>query len=141
MPDKKSSEEDMNRKVMQAQILQANLQMLRERAQKIVEHYQELDNTKRALEDLGKTKNSEALVPVGSGSYVKGSVSDTSKVIVSIGANIAVKKSGADAVKLMEERMDEAQRILGEIVEQEQSLAAQLQRLQPELQDMASQGN
>ncbi len=139
MAEKKPSEEEVNRKLMQAQILQANLQMLRERAQKIVEHYQELEHTKRALEDLGKLKNSEALVPVGSGSYIKGSVSDTSKVIVSIGANIAVKKSGEDAVKLMEERMDEAQKVLGEIVEQEQSLSAQLQRLQPELQDMASQ--
>jgi len=59
----------------------------------------------RALDSLKEAKKGdEILVPIGSGSFIKGQIKDKENVIIGIGAGISVEKKVSEAKKILKER-------------------------------------
>jgi prefoldin alpha subunit len=57
-----------------------------------------------SLEELPKTKDSEAFVPIGAGIFIKANITDKENPIVSIGSGISVQKSIPDTKEYLEAR-------------------------------------
>jgi len=123
--------------MLRFQILEGNLRTVRSQLEQVMGRLDESARTKLALEELDRIKqNDVALVPVGAGTFVKGTITDAEKVLVSIGSDMAVMKKREDAIKFTEERISELQKMADELAEQERVTVAELQRLQPVIQRM-----
>ena len=75
----------------------------------------ELMATVQAIEELPKSKETDALVPIGPSVYIKANLLDKNNVIFGVGAGTHVTKSAAEAKKYLEERkskLEEADKML-----------------------------
>ncbi len=124
-------EEDLQRRSLQFQILQANMQVIRERQHALSLRLQEFEETKQTINDLKIVKSgSEILTPIGSGNFVSGKIIDTGKVLVGVGGGIAIKKSPEDALKFLDERIAEAGTAVQELRNQFIQMENELRMLQ-----------
>ena len=73
---------------------------------------------------------SEILIPVGGGSFIYGSVNDSSKVFVDIGAGLVAEKTVDDAVKKIDERIKTLQ-------ENQEKLLSMAQKIQTEATELS----
>lgn len=126
-------EEDLQRRSMHLQILQANMQVIHERQHALSLRLQEFEETKQTIGDMKSVKNgSEILMPIGSGNFVSGKVSGAEKILVGVGGGIAIKKSPEDALKFLDERAAEAKSAI-------QELGMHFARMENELRMMQSE--
>ena len=99
-----------------------------------------LEDVIRAKETLARAVEAgagrELLVPIGSNSFVLGTLKDTERVIVGIGSDVAVEMTVAAAVERLDARakaIDEAERTLAErlaqLGEQEDAQSRRVQEL------------
>ncbi|MBN2203270.1 MAG: prefoldin subunit alpha [Candidatus Aenigmarchaeota archaeon] len=131
-----SKEQEMQKKIVQFQILESNLKMLQERADMISQKIDEFQLTKQAISDLESTEPSKAMIPLGCGNFVLGTVENMDEIIVNVGNNIALKKKRKDAIRLLDERITDAENDLNDITKKSHTLIKSLERLQIELQQM-----
>lgn len=108
--------EELHKKSMQLQILQASMQVIREREHALLLKMEEMENTKETINEMKSVKNgSGMLIPLGSGNFVQGSMSDMEKILVGVGGGIAIKKSPEDATRFLETRIAEVKSALIEL--------------------------
>ena len=100
-------EDKLREKAMQFQMLQANIQSLQERENMLVQKIEELHRTRLSLKELDITKKGDAFIPIGSGNFIPGKITELDKVLIGIGGGVAVKKERTDAIGFVQERIDE----------------------------------
>jgi len=128
--------DDIQKMIVQFQILEANLKALQERAEIMNERLEEIKNTKIALEELEEAKPSKALVSIGIGSFVSGTIENTKDVIIGVGSGVAIKKKREDAIAILESRSKETETSLNEISNQSTKIAFQLAKIQEEIEKL-----
>ncbi len=129
-------EDEFREKAIQFQLMQSNIQMLQEREGVLIKKMEELQKTKMAFEELDSTKKGDAFIPVGSGNFVSGNITDTDNVLVGIGSGVAIKKTMKDAVKIMDDRIDMIEKELKGISDEGQKLLPKLVKLQNEIEKL-----
>jgi prefoldin alpha subunit len=68
----------------------------------------DLTYSNQALEGIEKEKeNSELLVPIGGGSYIKAKLGAPDKVIVGVGAGVTVEKTVQEAKEIVKKRLED----------------------------------
>jgi prefoldin alpha subunit len=94
----------------------------------VVSSVSELRVAKQSLEDLkGIKPGSNLLVPVGGAAFINASLGDFDKVVVGIGADVSIEMAYDDAVKDVNERLDEMEKAQGSIEQQLGQIMAQLE--------------
>jgi prefoldin alpha subunit len=126
--------DDFQKKVIQFQMMEANLKAMQDRANLLSERIQEIDATKSAVEELENVKPSVALIPIGSSTFVTGRIENSDEVIVGIGGGIAVKKKRKDAMATLDEALKDMDKDLDEAKGQITNLAFEMEKLQEELE-------
>lgn len=129
-------QEDIQKKAVQFQILESNLKMLQERAGEINQRLNEFQQTKSAIEELKTTKPEKALIPLGSGNFIFGTVEDSNDIIVGVGNGIAIKKKREEALKILDAKITESQNVMNDIMKKSQGLIQSLERIQLEIQEL-----
>jgi len=124
------------KKVLEWQIMQQNMQMIKQREQEISIRLEELIQTRGTLEELASTKPEKALIPIGSGNYLDGAIDDVKHVTIGVGAGIAVKKTREEALKMVDDRAGELSRALSDIHNEEHRVNSELQKITQELQKL-----
>jgi prefoldin alpha subunit len=104
-----------------ARIYQARLEMVNASLTDIYVANQTLEGIK------GKPKGSETLAPIGAGSFVKTELADTEKIIIGIGAGVAVEKSVDDSIFELKNRQAELERIRTSLQQQLTQVATKLE--------------
>ena len=103
-----SDEEVFRRLVLESRYLEETVNELKSRINMMNSALAELKVSNLTLEGLEKEKKGAQLfVPVGGGSYVKAKLETTKKVVVGIGADVAVEKSLKDAKEELNKRITE----------------------------------
>ncbi len=128
--------------------MEGSVNTLQQRLQMVVSSVSELRVAKQSLEDLkGIKPGSNLLVPVGGAAFINASLGDFDKVVVGIGADVSIEMAYDDAVKDVNERLEEMEKAQGSIEQQLGQIMAQLEahqnmaeRLSAEIQD-AVQGS
>ena len=126
--------DDVQKKIVQFQILEANLKALQEREELINERLAEIENTKAAIEELKKTKPGKTLIPIGSGNFISGKIDDTEELIIGIGSGVAIKKKREDAAEILDSKFKEFEKDLNELRNHGTTIAFQLAKLQEEIE-------
>jgi len=129
-------DEEIQKKAVQFQILESNLKMLQERAEEISQRLSEFQQTKTAIEDLKTTKPEKAMIPLGSGNFVFGTVENSDDIIVGVGSGVAIKKNIEDALKILDAKITESQNVLNDITKKSQGFIQSLERIQLEIQEL-----
>jgi len=115
--------EQLNTLDMQAQYLQAALN--------------EYNKAKITLENLSKSdNNTEALIPIGGSVYLYANIKDTSKVLLNIGAGISTEKSFEDAIRKIDERVENIQKNQDRLTMMAQQLQAEAEEVSNKAQKL-----
>jgi prefoldin alpha subunit len=110
--------------------------MLQEKAELVNQKLEDLQRTKIAIEDLKNAKPSKALVPLGSGNFVYGSIENCEDIIVGIGSDVAVKKKREKALEFLNARTKEVESDLNTVLKQSSVFVMQLEKVQQEIESL-----
>ena len=104
-----SAEQDLlQQKYLHFKFLQEQLEQIAQQVQLIRQQYAELDAAKETIEEIGKSaKNTEILAPVAEGLFMKVQLQDPTKVILNVGANVAVEKNVSEVRNILENQKQE----------------------------------
>jgi len=106
-----SEEETFRRLVVELRILEGTAEALQSRVNLVNAALTELTIASMTLEGLEKEKKATPLfVPIGGGSYVKAKLESAEKVIVGIGANVAVERTIKEAKENLGNRISELEK-------------------------------
>ncbi|MEE8132656.1 MAG: prefoldin subunit alpha [Nitrososphaerales archaeon] len=86
-----------------------------------------------AMKNISGQDPVEMLMPIGIGIYVEGSASPNSKLLINIGAGIAIEKSKDEAVSFVERRLKEIEVALRSMMSQKQEVAKRLEQIRAEV--------
>ena len=137
------NEDVLRRLVLDLQILQETADTIQSRIGLTNAAINELQIAYNTLEGIKKEKKgSSLLMPIGGGSYVKSKLEDSKKLIVGIGANVAVEKNMGEAQEAFQTRLlrlekvrDSLQQQLDEIVTKITNTRTQFQTLSEQFQE------
>lgn len=133
MPDK-----ELQEKYILYQLLQQNMEKLRQQIELIERQLIEIKNTEEVFRDFKKRRGSDdVLIPLGSGCYGSGSVKNLKNVLVNIGANIMVSKPVESAKLFLNEREKELEKSAKEIQEQMVKIAKEIDETAVDIQKLA----
>lgn len=101
-----TDDEDFQKSLMQLRVYEGSARALQARLEMVNAALNEFSLASTTLEGVKTQKNDEdALIPVGGGSYVRVKLSDISKIVMGVGAGVAVEKPIQDSINEIKERI------------------------------------
>ncbi|NOZ82275.1 MAG: prefoldin subunit alpha [Euryarchaeota archaeon] len=97
--------------VAQYQALRSQAEALRQNIELILSHIAEFRQTLECLEELDSGESVRALVPLGSGAFVNAELGKVESVVLSIGADVAVRRSVEEAKRELSSRIEELEKV------------------------------
>jgi len=101
-----ADDEDFQKSLVQLRAYEGSARALQARLGMVNAALNEFSLASTTLEGVKTQKTDEdALIPVGGGSYVRVKLSDISKIVMGVGAGVAVEKPIEDSVSEIKERI------------------------------------
>lgn len=107
----------------QGEALKQNIEMLQSHLRELLVSKDTIASLKDAVD------GQQVLFPIGGGCYVFASVQDKEKLIVSIGSNIARDATPEKALSVMEKRIEDTNKLLGDSTKAYRNLQMRMQEL------------
>ncbi len=143
-PTTRSAQENQQQVQQQFNQLVEEVRLLESYYQEVVTREQSLsaaliDNraAHEALDVLSKTESNDLLVPIGGGTLVPVSAPPVEKLVVSVGAGIAVEKSAEDAKSFLTSRRQELEKGVTTLEQQRKEIGSRLEVGRATLQRIA----
>ncbi len=134
------SNEDLQEKYMQLQIIEQQMKQIQKQIQLIESQMNELVTAHQALDDLKKTKQgTKMLVPISNGIFAKAEIKDNMELIVNVGANITVNKDIESTKSLVAKQINEIKGVQEKMMLDLQKLSINGTSLEKELHKMISE--
>ena len=130
------SEEQAQQLLYQMQMLEGYLSELSQKETTIVSVIREASSAIQSLKTIDNKTDNETLTPVGLGTFIKTKVVPNEKLILNIGACIAIEKDKDSAINFLELRLKEMQVALQETSNQKQQIAANLEQGKQQMEQM-----
>ncbi len=135
--DNKKKEKALQEKFIEFQIAQQQIGQVQQQLRQISEQKAEVQQIVESISEIGKVKpGSEILVPVVSGIFAKASLKESGHLFVNAGKGVVVKKTAADAKKMLEAQEEEITRIEDHLQSSLEKITAKSSKLEKELQEM-----
>ena len=122
------SEEQAQQLMQQMQMLETYFSDLSQREATFLGVLREATAAIESMKSLSKKPESETLVPIGMGTYVPTKILSTSKVVLSIGAGVAVEKDFPSAINYLEAHIKEIEVALQDNAAKKQDAAVRLEK-------------
>ena len=130
------SEEQAQQLLYQMQMLEGYLSELSQKEATIVSVIREASSAIQSLKTIDNKTDNETLTPVGLGTFIKTKVVPNEKLILNIGAGIAVEKDKDSTINFLELRLKEMQVALQETSNQKQQIAASLEQGKQQMEQL-----
>lgn len=101
------SEEQAQQLLYQLQMLETYFADLTQREVTLVSVLREAALAIESIKSLSMNTESETLVPVGMGTYVKTKIISNDKIVLNVGAGIAIEKDKDSAINFLEAKLKE----------------------------------
>jgi prefoldin alpha subunit len=122
------SEEQAQQLMQQMQMLETYFSELSQREGTFLSVLRETIAAIESIKSLSLKPESETLVPIGIGTYVPTKISSNSKIVLSIGAGVAVEKDFPSAINYLEAHIKEIEVALQDNTAKKQDAAARLEQ-------------
>ena len=130
------SEEQAQQLLYQMQMMEGYLSELTQKEGTIMSIIREASSAIQSLKTIDNKTDNETLTPVGLGTFIKTKVVPNEKLILNIGAGIAVEKDKDSAINFLELRLKEMQVALQETSNQKQQISANLEQGKQQMEQM-----
>ena len=130
------SEDQAQQLLYQMQMLEGYLSELSQKETTIVSVIREASSAIQSLKTIDNKTDNETLTPVGLGTFIKTKVVPNEKLILNVGAGIAVEKDKDSAINFLELRLKEMQVALQETSNQKQQISASLEQGKQQMEQM-----
>jgi prefoldin alpha subunit len=135
------SEEQGQQLLYQMQMLESYVTNLDQKEEAIMTFLREAISSVESIRGINQNQEFESLIPVGLGTYVKASISGTSKVLLDVGAGIVVEKEHDSAINYLESRIKELQVALNETASHKHQALMRLEQLKQEMNRLIQSEN
>ncbi len=122
------SEEQAQQLMQQMQMLETYFSELSQREGTFLSVLRETTAAIESIKTLSQKPESETLVPIGIGTYVPTKILSNSKIVLSIGAGVAVEKDFSSAINYLEAHIKEIEVALQDNTAKKQDAAARLEQ-------------
>ena len=131
-------EEDVVRQIAsEIRVLEGSISLLQSRLDIVRAASNEVTLAHNTLEGLTKLQNGDStLIPVGAGSYIRMQLQDSQKLIMGIGAGVAVEKDVESSVTELKARMEELNKARTSLQQQLEQTAVRYQQDREALEDL-----
>jgi prefoldin alpha subunit len=135
-----TSEQELRVLLSQLQQSEAEARAYEQQMELVSFTISEIDNAVVAVEALSKPKiGKETLIPIGANSFVYGTIPQTKRVIIGLGADVSAEVDVADAVSYLNERKKKLTDMQGQFAARLNQIGSQIYSLQSQLQAVQSQ--
>jgi len=105
-PDGKD-QEYLQERYVEAQLIQKQVEQLKLQMQYIQEELREVQGGLAALDDIAKSKpDSEIMLPLANGIFVRGTLKETDRLLVGVGASVVVEKDVPSTKEILGQRQN-----------------------------------
>lgn len=122
------SEAQAEQLMQQMQMLETYFSDLSQREGTFLNILREATASIESIKSLGQKPESETLVPIGMGTYIPTKISSNTKIVINIGAGIAVEKDFPSAINYLEARIKEVEIALQDTTAKKQEAAGRLEQ-------------
>jgi len=106
-------EEELRKLSVEMRYLEQTAEALQQRINMLNAAIADLTYANMTLSGIEKEKeNAELLVPIGGGSYIKVKLSESDRVIISIGSGVSIDKTMPEAKSMVKERLEELEKTM-----------------------------
>jgi prefoldin alpha subunit len=129
-------EHRINEMVQQSRVLEAYMNDVMTRQVTVTRLMEEARLASTTIQNITSESEVESLMPMGIGVYVKTMVPPIKKLLVDLGAGVAVEKSLEDALNYVESRIKEYEVAARQLEVQRQEIAMRMDQLQVQINQM-----
>ena len=122
------SEEQAQQLMHQMQMLENYFSELSQREGTFLNIFREASAAIESIKSLNSKPESDTLIPIGMGTYIPTKISSNNKIILNIGAGVAVEKDFPSAINYLEARIKEIEVALQDTTAKKQDAAARLEQ-------------
>jgi len=134
------SEDPLRSLVVELQYLEGTAQAIQQRIGLIDATITEMQVANSTIEGLrDESVGTDVLMPVGGGSYIRAKIADNEKLIVDIGADVAIEKTLAEALESYNTRVSALQKARSALEQQIAKVVARIEQGREELQKLAKE--
>lgn len=129
-------EQRINELVQQSRILEAYMNDIMTRQVTVSKLMEEARLASTTIQNIKSDSEVESLMPVGIGVYVKTTVPPIKKLLVNLGAGVAVEKNREDTLNYVEARIKEYEVAARQLEAQRQEIAMRMDQIQAQVNQM-----
>jgi prefoldin alpha subunit len=129
-------EQKINEMMQQARVLEVHLNDIIAREGAVSRLLQEARLASSAVQEVQSETEVDSYVPVGVGVHMKVSIPPVKKLLINIGAGVAVEKSREDTINYIESRLKEFEIALKQLMGQKQQVSLQMEQIQLQVNEM-----
>ena len=133
------SEEQAQQLLQQMQMLENMFAELSQKENSIVNIIRDANSAVKSIQGIKENPDSESLVPVGMGTFIKTKTIQNEKVVVNVGAGVAIEKDHDSALNFLESKIKELELALQETNSQRQQIAANIEQGKQQMQQIMQQ--
>ncbi len=122
------SEEKAQQLMQQMQMLETYFVDLSQREGTLYGVVREATAAIESIRSLSQKSDSEALVPIGMGTFVKAKISSNDKFVLNIGSGISLEKDSTSVINYLEARIKEIEMAIQDNSAKKNDAAAQLEQ-------------
>jgi prefoldin alpha subunit len=134
-------EQKINEMMQQARVLEVHLNEIIAREGAVSRLLQEARLASSAVQEGQSETEVDSYVPVGVGVHMKVSVPPMKKLLINIGAGVAVEKSRGDTINYIESRLKEFEIALKQLMGQKQQVSLQMEQIQLQVNEMVQRAS
>lgn len=128
--------EELRKKYAEMQMINMQLQDFQQRSQILEQQISDLEVAQLSLQDLNACKEAESFSTISPGVLVKSNISDTSNVVVNVGAGIFVEKPVEQTIHEIADQVSELRTFQNEIEGQVQGLMAKARQIEEDAEKL-----
>jgi prefoldin alpha subunit len=134
-----ATEEKINEMVQQSRILEAYMNDIINRETTITRLMEEARLASNAVQNIADESDIESLASVGIGVYMKALIPPVKKLLINLGAGVAIEKSREDTLNYIESKIREFEIALRQLVNQKQQIETRMEQIQNQINQMLKQ--
>jgi len=133
-------DEEIRRLLVELRLLEGTARTLQARLEVVDTALSEILIANSTLEGIkNKPKGTEALVPVGAGSFVRVELADSEKIVMGVGAGVSTEKSVNDSIESLKSRQDDLEKLRMSLQGQLSQVASRIEDERRRLSDLVKE--
>jgi len=133
------SEAQAQQLLQQMQMLENMFAELSQKENSIGNIIRDANSAIKSIQEIKTNPDSESLVPIGMGTFIKTKNIPNEKIVVNVGAGVAIEKDHDSALNYLESKIKELDVALQETNSQRQQVAANLEQGKQQMQQIMQQ--